>query len=140
VDVTAMTNDPNQSLFDLPGSPGVVRCERCGKRCRAAKSEKPEARPFRKAERGTCLECCVAGLFQQPTNGDEALPTALAMAVKNGSKPEDLRLPHLQQQFERLMRVGQSEAEFGQIDWDEVIANWHLPFPPEPARKRGRRT
>jgi hypothetical protein len=123
-----------------PSAANVVLCPRCGKRCRAEASSKPESRPFRKALVGMCLECCVASLFQQPTADNQTLPYALSMAVKNGFKPDDLRLPHLQEQFERLLRVGNSEADFGQIDWDEVIANWSLPFPELPKGKKRRQS
>jgi hypothetical protein len=117
--------EPQPSLFE---EPTVVLCQRCAKRCRAGKG-RADSRPFRKAERGMCLECCVCALFQRPTDGDAALPTALAMAVERGFKPEDLRLPHIQETFARLLNVGKSEATMEEIDWDEVIANWPLPFP-----------
>ncbi len=115
----------------------VIPCERCAKRCRAG-SGRADSRPFRKAQRGMCLECCVAGLLQRPTDGDEVLPTALAMAMKNGFTPEHLRLPHIQEAFARLMQAGNSEARFEEIDWDEVIANWNLPFPGSGRGRKGK--
>lgn len=83
--------------------------------------------PFRQAAVGMCLECCVAALFQ--VDGDNtALPMALTMAVENGFIPNDLLLPHVQEQFRRVLEVGMSQAQYDDIDWVEVIRNWDMPF------------
>ena len=113
----------------------TTTCQRCGKLCRVGAPD-PEARPFRKALVGFCLECCVAHLFQVPTPDNQALPSAYQMAVANGFRPEHLLLPHLQQQFRRMLEAGLSQAKFEDIDWPGLIEKWDLPFA-EATKKRG---
>jgi hypothetical protein len=104
----------------------TVSCQRCGKPCRAGVSSKPSARPFQKAMRGFCSSCVIAALLQD-MNPDGGLGYALASSPD--FTPEGLRLPHIQELFKRVLEIGGSELPYGDIDWDEVIANWDLPFP-----------
>ncbi len=104
----------------------IVNCQRCNKRCIGMKSQRPEARPFKHALQGLCTECIVSQFFQNADN-EEGIGFALASA--ENFTPEGLRLPHIQEQFRRVLEVGMSELIFDEIDWDEVIANWDLPFP-----------
>ena len=101
----------------------IINCPRCNKRCLATETTRPDARPLRKALKGMCLECCVSALFQDiGENG-------MGHALPPDFDPNGLRLPHIQRQFARVLEVGMSEANMDEIDWDEVIANWELPFP-----------
>lgn len=83
-----------------------------------------------------CLECCFASLFQVETPDNQTLPYAYKMAVANGFKPDNLLLPHFQEQFKRLLIVGKSQADFSEIDWNSVVEKWDLPFPE--TKKAGR--
>lgn len=79
---------------------------------------------LRAAEFGVCLECGVVEFIQ-----------GLAHMHSPGTfpgLPEALRLPHVQEQFARLMAVGQSDANPADINWDRVIAVWDVaPHAPE---------
>lgn len=102
----------------------IVNCPRCQKRCLAGPDGNQEARPLRRARKGMCLECCVSGIFQS-----NSMERGIGFALPKNFDPEGLRLPHIQEQFSRVLQVGMSEANLEDIDWDEVIANWGLPFP-----------
>src|ERR1035438_1859748 len=100
----------------------TVKCRRCGVACAAQQPGKSNARPFRKAVRGFCAACVVCRFFQ----GDEN--TGVGHALPPDFDPEGLRLPHIQEQFARVLAVGGSELTMDQINWDEVIAKWNLPI------------
>jgi hypothetical protein len=55
-------------------------------------------------------------LFQDERNG-----------ILFALNPQALLLPHIQQQFARVLAVGGSELDFASIDWQAVIAKWRLP-------------
>lgn len=133
-------------------------CERCAKRCRVEAKANPRASIFVKGDMKTgrfCGECLIVDFFKNfdlgPSSAlgkeyfDHSLPQP-EWRKDVGDKdvrfdPESLREPHVQQHMlqiiETAKRVHDAELEFGEIDWDEVIANWHLPFHEKPkGRKR----
>ena len=116
----------SQQTRSLPVSTRTARTQGSHQRDRGKhlrfRSEKPEARLFKKSLKGACLECTVAALFH------DVGENGIGHVLPKNFNPESLRLPHLQSQFARMMDVGNSEADFSEIDWDEVIANWHLEF------------
>jgi len=42
---------------------------------------------------------------------------------------QTLRHPTIQAQFAEILRVGGSEMNPDEIDWDNVIGQWNLPWP-----------
>ena len=97
-----------------------------------------------------CNNCAVVDFFKNmdtgPSSGlgkeyfDHSLPQP-EWRKEVGDKdkrfdPESLRLPHIQEHMLRILVVSRGELPFEDIDWDEVIANWHLPFP---VRRSGRK-
>ena len=54
--------------------------------------------------------------------------------------PECLRLPHVQKQMMAVFVAAQehhgAELDHSEIDWDEVIANWPLPFSQKRQKQR----
>lgn len=131
-------------------------CERCAKRCRVEPSTDPHAQLFVKGDMKTgrfCAECLIVDFFKNfdlgPSSAfgkeyfDHSLPQPeWRKELGDSSKrfdPACLREPHVQQHMlhiiETAKRVYGAQLEFGEIDWDEVIANWHLPFPEKRKRK-----
>jgi hypothetical protein len=110
----------------------IVTCERCAKPCRVAESNTPDARLLRKSliPKGLCLECATTEFLR--------VTEPLGMLIEQHG-PECLRLEHIQKQFEVILLAGRSDAGPGEIDWDVVIANWHLPFPPPKGGRTGGR-
>jgi hypothetical protein len=45
------------------------------------------------------------------------------------------REPAAQAQFAQAMRSGQADAEPGELDWQRIVDNWHLPEPRGRARR-----
>ncbi len=100
----------------------VVACKRCGDPCQASPVNKEsKARPFRRASKGNCTACAVCVFFQSD-NPDIGIGFALPLNFD----PEGLKLPHLQEQFARILAVGNSELKMEEIDWDEVIRKWRV--------------
>ena len=112
---------------ELP--PGIVHCNRCHVRLRTGTPD-PKARLLRISDtaKGFCLNCAVTDWFKTTTTVAEILE-------RDGI--DGLRLPHIRKQFLAVCRVGKAQVDPKQIDWDEVIANWELPFPRE--RRKARR-
>lgn len=101
----------------------IKNCPRCGKQCVAEKTGNQQARPVRKSDNGMCLECAVTSVFL-------SLPSA-------GMFPKEaMLLPHIQEQFASVLRVGQADAEADDLDWQRVVDNWDLPFPRKFAPKQ----
>lgn len=147
-----------KSLFEnSPQQPAQFKnCIRCGIRCRIAKGN-PNAQIFKYGDRRTgkfCVNCLVVDFFKNFDMGpssalgkeyfDSSLPQP-GWRNEVGDKdirfsPDSLRLPHIQQQLTSIFmaahREYQAEIIAPEIDWDEVIANWHLPFPEKPARRK----
>jgi hypothetical protein len=94
-------------------------CKRCGVPGRGEPNPDSTARPFRKAACGHCTACAVVLFFQDEDSMGLALPPDF--------DPEGLRLPHVQQQFAKVLAVGNSELQFADIDWGEVIRKWRMP-------------
>jgi hypothetical protein len=105
--------------------PLTVNCPRCGRLCKAEESNATSARPFRKAKKGLCTDCAVTAFFKDD-NGEKGVGFALACA--HDFKPEYLLLPHIQQQFNKILAMGQSELKPEDINWQNVIDNWNLPL------------
>lgn len=94
----------------------IKPCPRCGKECVAAKTGNQNARPLRKSDDGMCLECAATSVLL-------SLPSA-------GMCPKEAMLaPHVQAQFEAVLRVGNADPEAYQLNWNRVVENWDLPFP-----------
>lgn len=141
--------------------PGIKNCVRCEKRCRAVAKVNHSANIFVKGDIKTgrfCVECLVVDFFK---NFEIGPSSALGAAYFDHSlpqpeyhketgdpdrrfDPECLRLSHIQQQMTAVFVAAQThhgaELDPSEIDWDEVIANWHLPFPPKRKRRRGKGT
>ena len=94
----------------------TTNCQRCGKLCQAGPGN-PDARLLRHAQKGRCKTCAIIDWFQRLTNEH----------VKGAFRglPDCLRLPHVQDQFRRVMEVGGADLPFNEIDWDEVIEKWN---------------
>ncbi len=112
-----------------------------------ARSRNESARPIRKwlPARGYCPNCAITefilgtpsmsqivsgSMSPKPPGMDAALYERMAADERQRASqfPEAFRLPHIQEAFASMLRVGECEA-VEEIDWDEVIANWDLPFP-----------
>jgi len=94
----------------------IKPCPRCSKQCVAEKSGNQQARPVRKSDNGMCLECTVTSVLM-------GLPSA-------GMFPKEAMLmPHIQQQFAAVLRVGGADPEAYELDWQRLVDNWELPFP-----------
>lgn len=152
---------PNEqaSLFQDPSeSVPTKNCVRCNIRCRATTKVNPNAQLFVIGDMKTgkyCANCLVVDFFKNfdlgPSSSmgkwyfDPTIPIPEYMQDdpeenKKRFNPASFREPHIQRQFLAILAVGQKEygAELRpeDIDWDEVIANWHLPFPEPPTRGR----
>lgn len=103
--------------------PSESSCDRCGRKAVGERGS-PDAKIFRRAERGHCAECHVVTIIQTLSNmhGAGTLPTGERLR-------ESLRLPHVQQQFYALMRAGSADAVPSEIDWDRVIEVWDIAPP-----------
>jgi hypothetical protein len=97
---------------------GQTSCLRCGSPAISG-SGSESARPFRRAKRGFCTPCAVCSFFQ-----DENENHGIGFALPADFDPQGLLLPHIQQQFARVLEVGNSELTMEEIDWDQVIENW----------------
>ena len=98
-----------------------ARCDRCGRPCLGAPTEKPEARAFRKAVKGVCLDCAVVLFLQRLAN--------MYGPGTFGNLPEALRLEHVQEQFAAMMRAANAEAIPDDINWERVIELWSIEPP-----------
>lgn len=138
-------SDQQKQLFNKP--PRVVHCERCHAPCRVADRQNPDARLLRASltGKGYCVNCGVTEFlkFEHTVGtitrrceecGDcvDAQPGEIPCRCDK-PQPADPRkffgLPHVQEQFAAIMSTGGADASPEEIDWDEVIANWDLPFP-----------
>ncbi len=144
-------------LAALPS--GVARCVRCSKRCRVVSKVNPSANLFVKGTVQTgrfCAECVFVDFLR---NCEIGPATALGEHYFDPHKPqpgyeegepdrrfdpETLRLPHVQSQIRAIVEAAArqygAELTFKEIDWDEVIANWALPFPEKKQRRRKKRS
>ena len=107
-------------------------CERCAVRCRVVAQRTLDAEVFVK---GTikpgrlCTNCLVVDFFKNFDCGPSA---AMGAEFFENFDPEGLRLPHIQEIFGSIVKAAAehygAELTCEEIDWDEVIANWQLPF------------
>ena len=97
-------------------------CVRCGKPCLPGQTKNPAARPFKRTQKGLCENCVVTQFLLSPDM--EALRIGI---TRNGV--EVLLIPEIQEQFAAILRVGRSELQECEIDWQAVVDNWELPFP-----------
>ena len=137
-------------------NPQTKNCVRCAKRCRVAERRNPNANLFVKGDQKTgrfCAECVLVDFFKNSEHGpssafgkeyfDHSLPQPEWRRECGDSDrrfdPECLRLPHFQSMLRAILAAANSqygaELSFDEIDMDEVIANWHLPFPERKRRK-----
>lgn len=95
------------------------KCDRCGCNARGAPTKKPEAQLLRRAVKGVCVNCGIVLFLQRLTNAHVA-------GTVGSHLPGALKLPHIQEQFEAVMRAGSAEVMPDEIDWDRVIALWDV--------------
>lgn len=138
-----------------PDEPAPVKnCVRCHIRCRTVAKRNDAAQVFVKGTVQTgrfCTNCLVVDFYKNfelgPSSSlgkhyfDKSLPRPDwdSRGPDRRFDPEYLLQPHLRKQFESMLFAAQShygaELTSDQIDWDEVVANWDLPFPETPKRK-----
>lgn len=121
----------------------VKNCERCGKRCQAVEKRNADASIFVRGDAETgkwCAECLVVHFFKEFDLGPIS---SVGIEQIEAIAPECFRLPHIREAFERVIAVAKShygaELVTDDFDWDEVIANWHLPFPKTGKGRRKRK-
>jgi len=104
-------------LWDLPT---IVHCSRCGAPCKLAETTTEDARLLKHATRpetsGYCPDCATAHFLQTSPMGQ---------LIRD---PQMLLAPHVQQQFARVMKAGNADAQPEEINWQRVVENWNLPF------------
>jgi len=98
-----------------------LNCQRCGAKCQVQSLPESNAKMLKRSQsKGLCVNCAVHDWLRN------TYPVNMLLAQ---SGPKGLRFSHVQQQFANIMKVGGSDAEFGEINWDAIITNWDLPFP-----------
>ena len=105
-----------ETLFD-----NAPTCSRCGVAVKVAPVPGSKARMLHKAAtpKGLCINCATQDELRH-------LYPANLMLARSG--PACLTLPHIQQQFEAILKIAGTDAAPGEIDWAKVAANWKLPF------------
>ena len=98
------------------GTGASTNCERCGRPARGA-SGNPDARLLRRAQTGVCVECGVVLFLQRLANMSTKGTIDFAL-------PDGLRLPHVQEQFAKVLEVGKADARAEDINWERVIELW----------------
>lgn len=100
----------------------IVDCGRCKAHCKVDTPKNPKAKMLRRSKepKGLCVNCAVHDWLRN------TYPPNILLAQ---SGPNVLLLPHIQEQFADLMRVGFADAEPDEIDWERIVENWDLPFP-----------
>lgn len=98
----------------------IVNCERCGAQCKAGPLRGSKAKMLRYSNKGLCVNCAVHDWLRN------TFPINMQLA-KYG--PKGLLLPHIQKQFAEIMGIGFADAKPDEIDWNQVVENWELPFP-----------
>ncbi|MCE2968028.1 MAG: hypothetical protein ACK55O_14355 [Phycisphaerales bacterium] len=112
-----------------PNAGRIVNCDRCAVRCRIAATSNDQARLLKHAkDRGFCPNCAITAWLRRFIESPH-MKAALACNPSGEKPPECFRLPHLQEQIGRVLAAGQADLPAEALDWDEIIANWDLPFP-----------
>jgi hypothetical protein len=108
-----------QTLFQAKG---ICNCQRCGAKCKVEPLPGSKAKMLKRSEqpKGLCINCAVHDVLRN------LYPANLLLAR---SGPKGLELPHVQRQFEAILKCTGTDAEPGEINWQMVITNWDLPFP-----------
>lgn len=111
----------------------LAECTRCKRLCALAGPPTPEARLLRFATAdhvaefgGLCVDCATTGFLK-------AIEIVPATIERHGVAM--LLNPHVQKQFITLMISGKADARPDEINWQNVVDNWDLPFP---KKKRAR--
>lgn len=99
----------------------TVYCERCGVACKVTGPQNSKAKMLRRSKepKGLCVNCAVHDWLRN------TYPVNVILAE---SGPKALVYPHVQKQFEEIMRAGMADAMPDEINWDLIIENWNLPF------------
>ena len=119
----------------------IVNCSRCHVRCRTGTPD-PKARLLQESAgpRGLCVNCAVTQFFKDEKYGVSLEQVMCGSDLLKTDSPKDvtkaLLLPHVQQQFSEILRVGFAQVRPEDIDWLEVVANWDLPFDRKTIRPR----
>lgn len=97
-----------------------VQCNRCKVRLQVAAKHNPEARLLRKSltPHGLCANCAMAAFLRDPECPVGGLIDTAGV--------DCLRLPHIRAQIEAVMRIGHSDAMPDELDWERIIADWHM--------------
>ena len=114
------------TLFQQGRARQTTNCDRCNVRLQIATERNGDGKPIRRSltERGYCPNCAVTEFIL----GTEPLKTVVTRD-RADQFPEAFRLEHVQVQFRTMLEAGGAGEVVAQLDWDEVIANWALPFP-----------
>jgi len=95
-----------------------VKCQRCGKNCQSGIGN-PGARLLKRGKQGYCANCALTAFLKNETPFEYAIQN-------NGI--EILRDKNIKLQVAKLLITGKSDATIDEIDMEEVIVNWNLPF------------
>lgn len=110
----------NQLTFS--NTDNITNCLRCGAKCKIEPIPGSKARLLKRGNKeGLCLSCAVHDWLRNtyPIN----------MLLAGMQNPQNLLLPDIQEQFAGILKVGFSDAKPDEIDWQQIVDNWDLPFP-----------
>lgn len=74
----------------------------------------------RSAKAALCINCAVHDILRH------LYPANLLLAR---SGPRGLAFPQIQRQFFEIVQFAGTDARFEEINWQQIIDNWDLPFP-----------
>lgn len=96
-------------------------CVRCDALCKVDPLHRSKAKMLKRGSRpkGLCINCAVHDFLRN------MYPANLLLAE---SGPKALAIPHLQDEFAGIMKAQCSDALPDEINWQEIINNWDLPF------------
>lgn len=124
------TRIPMPDMRTLGGLADAVACQRCGRMCRVAGPRNEDARMLRRSRepKGYCANCAATEFLinTYPVN---------MLIEQSEHGPKMLLDEHVQQQFAAIMEAANADADPREIDWNELVRNWDLPFknPPKPS-------
>jgi len=100
----------------------IVKCPRCGAPCRIGPPPGAQAKMLRRSPtaKGLCVNCATHDFLRN------TYPPNILLAE---SGPHVLLLPQIQEQFAGIMQVTHADAQADEINWEQIVANWDLPFP-----------